>query len=144
MNVKILIVVSIVIAITFGIVYLEQGSSRVSTVDGSTYNATQPIKQSPVLSNIVTTDKSSYEMGDAITISGAVKSPVAGTSVIILILDPNDLLLQSERIFISSDGLFQTTVTATPAIWKQSGTYTIWTQYGSSNERAQTTFNFAS
>lgn len=125
------------------IVYLEQGSSKVSTVNNSTYNVTQPTKQSPILSNTVTTDKSSYGIGDAIVISGTVKLPIAGTPVVILILDPNNLLLQSERIFVSSDGRFQTIITTTD-IWKQSGTYTVWAQYGLSNERAQTTFYFES
>jgi hypothetical protein len=145
MNLKIPIVVSVVIAVIFGAtIYLEQDSSKVSVVNNSTYNTTQSDKQSPILSNMVVTDKFSYMMGDAIIISGTVKSIVAGTPVMILILDPNNLLLQSEKIFVSSDGRFQTTVTTTPAIWKQSGTYSIWAQYGLPNERAQTTFHFES
>jgi hypothetical protein len=64
-------------------------------------------------------------MGDAIVISGTVKPPVTGTPITILILDPNDLLVQVERILISPDGTFHTTIMTTPSIWKLGGTYVI-------------------
>ena len=104
---------------------------------------TQSTNQSPATTIAFVTDKSSYSMGDAIVISGDVKSPVAGTPVTILILDPNNLLLQAERISVSPDGSFQTTITTTPAIWKLGGTYAVSIQYGSSNVKAQKTFYFA-
>jgi hypothetical protein len=94
------------------------------------------------LSITVATDKSSYSRGDVIVISGAVKSPVGGTPLTILILDPNNLLLQAEQISVSPGGSFQDTITATPSIWKLSGTYTVSVQYGSSNIKGQTTFYF--
>ncbi len=90
----------------------------------------------------ITTDKSSYGMGDAVIISGAIKPVVADTPMTILILDPNNLLLQSEQISVSPDGSFQDTITTTPSTWKLSGTYTISIQYGPSNIKGQTTFYF--
>jgi hypothetical protein len=143
-----------IVAITIVIMYLEQGESKVTTVNNSTpnvivvnnsaSNVIQSTNQSTATSITVVTDKPSYSMGDAIVISGDVKSPVAGTPVTILILDPNNLLLQAERISVSPDGSFQTTITTTPAIWKLGGTYAVSTQYGSSNVKAQTTFYFVS
>jgi hypothetical protein len=82
-------------------------------------------------------------MGDAILISGTIKFPVAGTPVFILILDPNNLLLQTEKILLSSDGSFETTIMTTPSIWKLGGTYTVSVQYGTTDTKAQTTFYFA-
>ena len=125
------------------IIYFEQSESKVTTVNNSTSNVIQSTNQTTATSINVATDKSSYRMGDAIVISGDVKSPIAGTPVMILILDPNNLLLQAERIPVSSDGSFQTTIMTTPAIWKLGGTYAVSTQYGSSNVKAQTTFYFA-
>ncbi len=106
-------------------------------------SVTQPTEQAPTLSLTVNTDKPSYSMGDAIVISGTVKPVVAGTPLTIIILDPNYLLLQAEQIPVSADGIFESTITTTPYVWKLNGTYTISAQYGISNVKAQTTFYFA-
>lgn len=154
MNKKILIVASVaIIAITLAIIYFEQDQSKVTAsnnstsnvavVNNSTSNITQSYNQAPSTSISFITDKSSYNMGDAIVISGNIKSPIAGTPVTILILDPNNLLLQAERISVSPDGSFQTAITTTPAVWKLGGTYVVSVQYGSSNIKAQKTFYFA-
>ncbi len=144
MNRRVLIAIGVtIVTIMMTITYLEQGESKITVVNNSISNVTQSTNQAPISSITVSTDKSSYGMGDAIVISGAVKSPVADTPVTILILDPNNLLLQAERISVSPDGRFQTTITTTPAIWKLGGTYVVSTQYGSSNVKAQTTFYFA-
>ncbi|MDE1726865.1 MAG: hypothetical protein KGH89_06325 [Thaumarchaeota archaeon] len=144
MNGKILIAVCVVIVvITTIILYLEQGEFKVTTVNNSTSSITQSSNQPTPTSITAITDKSSYSMGDVIVISGMVKSPVAGTPVTILILDPNNLLLQAERIPVSLDGRFQATIMTTPAIWKLGGTYAVSAQYGSSNVTSQTTFYFS-
>lgn len=144
MNKKILIAVGVaIVAIMTAITYLEQGEYKVTTTDNSTSNVIQSTNQTSATSIAFVTDKTSYNMGDAIVISGSVKSSVAGTPVTILILDPNNLLLQAEKISVSPDGSFQTTITTTPAIWKLGGTYVISVQYGSSNVKAQKTFYFA-
>lgn len=143
MNRRIPIAAGVVIMIIMtAIIYLERDESRVTTVNNSTYNMTQSANQVPTSSITVSTDKSSYTMGDAIAISGDVKSPVAGASVTILILDPNNLLFQAERISVSPDGSFQTTIMTTPAIWKLGGTYVVSAQYGTSDIKTQTTFDF--
>jgi hypothetical protein len=103
----------------------------------------QSAEQASALSLNVNTDKPSYNMGDAIVISGTVKPVVSGTPLTIIILDPNYLLLQAEQIPVSADGTFQGIITTTPYVWKLNGTYTISAQYGSSNVKAKTTFYFA-
>jgi hypothetical protein len=143
MNRRILIAVGVaIVAITATIIYLEQGEPKVTTVNFSTTNVSQSNSQAPTFITIAT-DKSSYNMGDAIVISGAVKPPVTGTPITILILDPNNLLVQVERILVSPDGTFQTTIMTTPPIWKLGGTYAASAQYGTTNVKAQTTFYFA-
>ena len=140
---RILIAVAVaIIAITAAIIYLEQNQSKVMTVNVPVTNLTQSTSQAPS-SITITTDKPSYSMGDAIVISGAVKSPVSGTPVFIVILDPNNLLLQAERILVSPDGTFNTRIMTTPSTWKLGGTYTASAQYGTTNVKAQTTFYFA-
>jgi hypothetical protein len=142
MNGRIPIIVGIAILIVSLItIYLEQDKSKITTVNISTTNVTQSSTQAPT-SITVTTDKSSYSMGDAVLISGTAKSPVAGTPVFILILDPNNLLLQTGRILVSPDGSFATTIMTTASIWKLGGTYTVSAQYGTSDVKARTTFYF--
>lgn len=85
-----------IVAIMVAITYLEQGESKVTVANNPISNVTQSTNQAPTPSITVSTDKSSYGMGDVIVISDAIKSPVADTPVTILILDPNNLLLQAE------------------------------------------------
>ena len=91
----------------------------------------------------VDTDKLSYSMGDAIVISGTVNPPIAGIPLTIIILDPNYLLLQAERISVLPDGSFKTIITTSPDMWNLNGTYTVSAQYGPSNLENKTTFYFA-
>ncbi len=107
-----------------------------------TSSVIQSTQHASTLSITVNTDKSSYTMGDAIVISGTVKPVVADTPLTIIILDPNYLLLQAERISVLPDGSFQTTITPTPSVWKLGGTYTVSAQYSLPNVKAQTTFDF--
>jgi len=142
MNRKIFVVGAVITTLLSVIIFLEQSESEITTVNVPTSNATQSTNQAPISSITVTKDKSSYSMGDAIVISGVVNSPIPSTQVTILILDPNNLLLQAERISVSSDGSYKTTIMTTPSIWKLAGTYTVSVQYGISNVKAQTTFYF--
>jgi hypothetical protein len=90
----------------------------------------------------VNTDKASYQMGDTIVLSGSVKPVIGGTRLTIIILDPNYLLLQAEQVLVSPDGSFQSILMTTPYVWKVDGMYTISAQYGTSNVKDKTTFNF--
>jgi hypothetical protein len=143
MNGRILIAVGIaIVIITATTIYLEQKESKVTTVNVPVTNVTQSTSQAPTFITFIT-DKSSYNMGDTIVISGVVKSAVTGTPITILILDPNNLLLQAERVLVSTDGTFHTTIMTTPSTWKLDGTYAASAQYGAAGVKAQTTFNFA-
>lgn len=142
MNGKVLIAVgAAIVAMLITVVYLEQGEFKVNTSTNSTSNVPQSTNHMQTSITIIS-DKSSYSMGDAIVLSGTVTSPVPGTSITIIILDPNNLLLQAERVTVSPDGIFNDTLMTTPSIWKLSGQYVASAQYGTSNVKAQTSFNF--
>ncbi|MDE1863408.1 MAG: hypothetical protein KGI33_10935 [Thaumarchaeota archaeon] len=87
------------------------------------------------------TDKSSYSMGDLVVISGTANPTQDGT-VTILILDPNNLLFQADRVIVSPHGSFHTQVFTTPSIWKMVGRYVVEAEGDSSDAKAQTTFYF--
>ena len=90
------------------------------------------------------TDKSSYNNGDTIVISGSVKSIVEGTPLTIQILDPDRNIVQIAQIDVAQDGKYTTYVKATGALWKKDGTYTLKVQYGPQNVVVETNFEFTS
>ena len=92
----------------------------------------------------VSVDKSAYQVGDTIVISGQVQSVVPGTPLTVQILDPNTNLIQVAQIGVSSDGKFTKSFPASGPLWKASGGYTVRVQYGLPNVTAQTKFTFQS
>ncbi|MDE1726219.1 MAG: PEFG-CTERM sorting domain-containing protein [Thaumarchaeota archaeon] len=92
----------------------------------------------------VSTDKSSYLIGDTIVISGQVQAVVPGTPLTVQILDSNTNLIQVAQIDISSDGKFTKSFLASGPLWKSNGSYTVKVQYGPSSVTAQTGFTFQS
>ena len=117
-----------------------------STINFTTFGqvtAPQSTEPKPTEPNITTqTDKTSYVNGDTIVISGGVKSFVEGTPLTIQILDPDKNLVQIAQIDVAKDGKYTTTIKATGALWKKSGTYTLKVQYGLPNVVAETNFDF--
>ena len=72
----------------------------------------------------VTTDKESYNPGEAITISGQVNPQIPGTDVILQIVSPNNNIVHLEQLEVSSDGNFSGSIeTSFVGLWKNSGTY---------------------
>ena len=90
------------------------------------------------------TDKSVYENGDMIVISGSVKAVVEGTPLTIQIFDPDRDIVQIAQIDVAQDGKYTTHIKATGDLWKKSGTYTLKVQYGSQNVEVETNFEFKS
>ncbi|MGI0046764.1 MAG: PEFG-CTERM sorting domain-containing protein [Nitrosotalea sp.] len=92
----------------------------------------------------VSTDKSSYTVGDTIVISGQVQAVVPGTPLTVQILDSNTNLIQIAQIDVSSDGKFTKSFLASGPLWVSNGIYTVKVQYGLPNVTSQTTFTFQS
>lgn len=92
----------------------------------------------------VTTDKSSYNYGDTITISGTTSVYLGNTIPLTLILrDPVGNIVIVHQLTVGTDKTFSDIVTTTAPQWQRAGTYTISVQYGGPTESATTTFQFS-
>ncbi len=92
---------------------------------------------------IVTTDKTSYNDGDTVTISGSTQDYISGTLVTVIITTPTGNVVMIKQVNLGSDRTYSTSTTATGVIWQAAGIYTVKVQYGSPSETAQTTFQFS-
>jgi predicted secreted protein with PEFG-CTERM motif len=90
----------------------------------------------------VTTDKSSYNAGDKITISGGSSAYLSDTPVTIIIRNPIGNVIKVDQIPLGTDKTYSISVTASGALWQAAGTYTVSVQLGSQERSAKTTFNF--
>ena len=90
----------------------------------------------------VNTDRSSYNIGDTINISGQLLTPDEGQPVVIQVLDPKDHAFLFAKAYVSEGGNFTDTVTAVGALWRPSGTYTVKVS-GPNDITAETTFQFS-
>jgi len=91
----------------------------------------------------VGTDKTSYNDGDKITISGSVASFLYGTPVSVIIRNPIGNIVYISQVDLGNGSEYSTTISAGGALWQAAGAYTITAQYGSQDRQATTTFNFA-
>ena len=104
----------------------------------------EPVFAHRVLANssvTVTTDKPFYIFGDAIVISGTVKTVVPGSTLTISILDPYSNQIQTAQVAVASDGSYTNTIGISSSMWKSGGVYTVLVQYGSTIP-TQTTFSY--
>ncbi|WP_157928342.1 PEFG-CTERM sorting domain-containing protein [Candidatus Nitrosotalea okcheonensis] len=91
----------------------------------------------------VTTDKTSYNDGDKIAISGSTQDYITDTPITVIIISPIGNLVKVDQVNLGSDKTFSTSITATGALWQAAGAYTIKVQFGGPDRTAQTTFQFA-
>ncbi|MGB6463109.1 MAG: PKD domain-containing protein [Nitrosotalea sp.] len=110
-------------------------------IAGSSVTSTPPPTPQPV-SVTVSTDRSSYSMGDTIMISGKVQPVIAGTIVSISVFDSYHDGGGVAQLFPASDGSFTKSFISTGYLWKTSGTWTVKVQYGRPEIEATTTFYF--
>ena len=92
---------------------------------------------------IVTTDKTSYNDGDKVMISGSTQDYISDTPITVRIISPIGNIVKVDQVDLGSDRTFSTSITATGALWQEAGAYTVKVQYGSPDRTAQTTFQFA-
>ncbi|HZS74884.1 MAG TPA: PEFG-CTERM sorting domain-containing protein [Candidatus Nitrosotalea sp.] len=91
----------------------------------------------------VTTDKTSYNDGDKVMISGSTQDYISDTPITVRIISPIGNIVKVDQVDLGSDRTFSTSITATGALWQEAGAYTVKVQYGSPDRTAQTTFQFA-
>ena len=91
---------------------------------------------------IVTTDKTSYNDGDKIIISGTTRDYISGTPVSVLVRNPIGNIVSISQIDLGTDKTFSTTITAGGGLWQAAGIYEVDTQFGGKDRSAKTTFQF--
>ena len=91
----------------------------------------------------VTTDKTSYNDGDKLTISGTTQDYISGTPVSVIIRNPIGNIVQIAQVDLASDKTYTTTITVGgSSLWQAAGTYEVDVQFGSKDRSAKTTFQF--
>jgi predicted secreted protein with PEFG-CTERM motif len=108
------------------------------TGGGMTRNMTSTT--SPV---VITTDKSSYNDGEKIMVSGSVRDYLAGTPVSLIIRNSIGNVVYISQLSLGNATTYSATISAGGALWQLAGNYTITAQYGSSDRTATTSFNFS-
>ncbi len=91
---------------------------------------------------IVTTDKTSYNDGDMITISGSTQDYITDTPITVKVISPIGNIVKFDQIPLGSDRTYSTSVKATGPLWQAAGAYQVMVQFGSKDRTAQTTFQF--
>ena len=92
---------------------------------------------------VVTTDKTSYEEGETIMVTGEVSEILFGYAISIMTIAPNGNVVSIDQVMVGSDKTFSTELSAGGSLMKQGGEYTIQVLYGTENRTAETTFSFA-
>ena len=91
----------------------------------------------------VTTDKSSYNDGDKITISGQTHDYLGDTPLTLILRNPDGNVVTVNQIPVTADKTFSITMTAGGALWQAAGTYSVYVQFGGPDRSAKTTFQFS-
>ncbi|NHI03193.1 hypothetical protein DYY67_0314 [Candidatus Nitrosotalea sp. TS] len=91
----------------------------------------------------ITTDKSSYNDGDKIMISGATKDYLGDTPLTLILRNPVGNIVTINQIQVGNDKTFSTSLTAGGALWQAAGAYSAYVQYGGPDRSATTTFQFS-
>jgi hypothetical protein len=86
----------------------------------------------------VQTDKTSYQSGDTIVVSGKV-TPVAGQALLIEVFNPSNALYRADTIVPAADGSYNYNLKIGGKLGP-TGTYTVVVTYN--QQKAQTTFSF--
>ncbi|MGI0102679.1 MAG: PEFG-CTERM sorting domain-containing protein, partial [Nitrosotalea sp.] len=91
----------------------------------------------------VATDKSSYNDGDKITISGSTKDYLGDTPLTLILRNPVGNVVTINQIPVGTDKAFSASLTAGGALWQAAGAYSVYIQYGGQARSATTTFQFS-
>jgi len=91
----------------------------------------------------VRTDKSSYDEGDTIQITGEVSVLYSGTPMSVIVKDPNRNLVSIQQVTVDSNKKFNTQLDAGGSLMNEKGTYTVAVQYGTENRSDNTSFYFS-
>lgn len=88
----------------------------------------------------VMTDKGSYSDGETVQVTGQVGQMMRGQAVALMVLAPNNNVVEIGQLTVASDGSFSKDVIAGGNLWKSAGDYTVKVTYGGNT--AQTMISF--
>jgi predicted secreted protein with PEFG-CTERM motif len=91
----------------------------------------------------VATDKTSYNDGDKILISGITQEYVSSTPVTVMIISPIGNIVKLDQVNTGADKTYSTSIMASGALWQAAGAYTVKVQFGDKSRTAETTFQFS-
>jgi len=92
----------------------------------------------------VSTDRSFYNYGDAITISGKSSSYASGAKVTIAIENPAGNVAFYTKVILRADHTFSTTLTTADILWRGGDTFTVFAQIETPKIAATTAFKINS
>lgn len=91
---------------------------------------------------VVTTDKESYADGETVIISGQVRELLSGTPVTLRVVAANGNIVGIEQLDVNPDKTFGKELTSGGSLWRSTGEYSVFVQYGTQSRTAETTFQF--
>jgi len=92
----------------------------------------------------VSTDRTSYSLGNVITIYGQVGDILLGTPVSLQITAPNGNIVAIDQTDVDAEHKFSKEITAEGGLWKSGGTYTVKVLYGTQARTSETSFSLIS
>ena len=91
----------------------------------------------------VTTDKTSYDDGDKVLVTGVVRELLSGTPISLIVTAPNGNRVLLDQLDVGLDKKYSAEFVVGGPLMRSGGTYTIEVTYGSQTRTAETTFTFA-
>ncbi|MDE1863482.1 MAG: PEFG-CTERM sorting domain-containing protein [Thaumarchaeota archaeon] len=91
----------------------------------------------------VTTDKTSYNDGDKIVISGTTKDYLGDTPLTLILRNPDGNVVSINQVQINPDKTYSISLTAGGALWQAAGSYSVYVQFGGPDRSATTKFQFS-
>jgi predicted secreted protein with PEFG-CTERM motif len=134
-----------ILVCSIGVVPVFAASPALLNYTGANQNATSGNMAGSASTGqiTVTTDKTSYNDGDKVAISGSTQDYISDTPITVIITNPIGNIVKIDQVDLGSGRTFSTSIMATGALWQAAGTYTVKVQFGSPDRTAETTFQFA-
>jgi predicted secreted protein with PEFG-CTERM motif len=137
-------VLLVIISSAVGISPVFASPFAVQNANITNTNATSEnlVSTAPIGAISVITDKTSYNDGDTVKVSGSTMNYIPSQAVEIIVKSPIGNIVTVDQLTLGSDSTFSTTLKATGSLWSAAGVYTVMAYFGST-DTAQTTFQFA-
>ena len=142
------VILAILIALAGTIPVFAASNNSTSIQNTTQYPLPPSMIQNPMTTTTgvpitVTTDKTSYNDGEKLIISGTTQDYISGTPVSVIVRNPIGNVVQIAQVDLGSDRTYSKTITVGgSSLWQAAGTYEVDAQFGSKDRSAKTTFEF--